>query len=76
VVPAYYATLGLAWLGAQAVALITQYPLAHLACRQLFAIPFLTVRLGLNLVLFISLFLAEGVVSYFLRKRGEERPVV
>jgi hypothetical protein len=74
VIPTYFATMGLAWLGARALASKSHYqPAAIARAGRLFALPFLAPERGLNLLLIISAVFVVGAVSYLLRKRGENR---
>lgn len=71
---AYYFTMALAWLIVHSLALMIHYPSVNVSRSwQLFAVPFLTTQPLLNVILFTSIFLAEGVVCYFFRKHGELR---
>ncbi|HEU4710838.1 MAG TPA: hypothetical protein VFS76_04695 [Pyrinomonadaceae bacterium] len=73
----YYATMALAWLGAQILAGIFTYLPANTArAWRLFAVPSLSTHIGLNIIVFVTLYVVMGVVSFFLRRRGEERGLV
>jgi hypothetical protein len=74
VIPIYYSTIGLAYVVVLVFTLIGWYqPIDTMRVWKLFTLPLLAPQRGLNLLLCISVLLGVGVVSFFLRKRGEER---
>lgn len=74
VVPSYFATMGLAWCGGRALSSIDQpQPALILRTWRLFALPFLSPQREFNFLLLILIVFSVGAISYFLRKRGEER---
>jgi hypothetical protein len=74
VLPAYYATVAVAWLGAVGLARWGHFaPGGAARTPRLFALPLLAPHAGLNLLLCAVVLCGVGAVSYLLRKRGEGR---
>jgi hypothetical protein len=75
VIPAYYATMAVAWVGARLLALTGKFA-AHRVARagRLFALPMLAPDSpGLNLLLLGVLLVVSACVAFWLRKRSEDR---
>jgi hypothetical protein len=74
VLPCYYATMAVAWLGAVVLASGSRFPPGSGAfASRLFSPPLLAPHTGLNLLLCAVVLSGAGAVSYLLRKRGEGR---
>lgn len=75
VIPAYYATMAVAWIGAQLLALMHHFDAFRVArAGRLFALPMLApASPGLNLLLIGVLLFVAAWVAYLLRKRSENR---
>lgn len=74
VVPGYFLTMGLAWLGAQGLARMFHYQPSQVArAWRLFSLPSFSREPAWNLVVVASLLLAGGAISHLLRKRDESR---
>jgi uncharacterized membrane protein YhdT len=75
VIPAYYATMAVAWVGAQLLASTGKFDARRVArAGRLFALPQLApASPQMNLLLLGVLLFAAACVSYLLRKRSENR---
>lgn len=74
VLPIYFTTMGVANILAQVLIQVDKYGVLHYEqVPRHFDLPQLAPQPLINILVCVSLILCEGVVSYFLRKRGEER---
>ena len=74
VLPGYYATMAIAWLGAAGLARGGHFAPENAArIPRLFALPLLAPHPILNLLLCAAVLIGVGAVSYLLRRRGEAR---
>ncbi len=74
ILPVYFATMGAAWLLALSMMLVSWFdPITYTRATRLFALPIIDSEPLVNICAFALLAIVAGAVSYFLRKRGEER---